>query len=74
LFENIVRESAIEEKEVFSGELDWKLAFVLKMEEVSVKYNKGGLQETFRSLDSDGNCCLTINEFQEFFTKAGIEL
>jgi hypothetical protein len=31
LFDDLIRESAIEEKEMFSAELDWKLAFVLKM-------------------------------------------
>ena len=35
LFEDIIRESAIEEKEMFSNEIDWKLAFILKMEEIS---------------------------------------
>ena len=61
LFEDIIRESAIEEKEVFSTELDWKHAFVLKMEDISSKYHKGGLKETFSSLDKDGSSCLTIN-------------
>lgn len=54
--------------------MDWKHAFVLKMEEISNKYHKGGLKETFSSLDSDGSSCLTINELTEFFTKAGIEI
>lgn len=59
---------------MFTAELDWKLAFVLKMEEVSEKYHAGGLKETFKSLDVDGNSCLTLNEFTEFFSKVGIEL
>lgn len=62
LFDDIIRESAIEEKEVFSSELDWKLAFILKMEEISEKYHQGGLKETFKSLDSDGNASLSITE------------
>jgi hypothetical protein len=41
--------------------MDWKLLFVLKMEEISGKYHKGGLKETFNSFDSDKNACLTLN-------------
>lgn len=74
LFEDIIRESAIEEKELFGTELDWKLGFILKMEEVSEKYHQGGLKETFKSLDTDSNSSLTLQEFSEFFSKAGIEL
>jgi hypothetical protein len=32
-----------------------------KMEDISTKYHKGGLKETFSSLDKDGSSCLTIN-------------
>ena len=44
LFEDIIRDSAIQEKEVFGNEMDWKFLFVLKMEEISSKYHKGGLK------------------------------
>ena len=42
------------------------------MEEVSTKYHKGGLKETFSSLDGDGSATLSIKELTDFFTKAGI--
>ena len=32
------------------------------------------LAETFKTLDNDGNSCLTITEMNEFFNKSGIEL
>jgi Ca2+-binding EF-hand superfamily protein len=72
LFDNIIRESIIEDKEIFPAELDWKLEFVLKMEEISEKYHQGGLKQTFMSLDGDGNQSITITELTEFFKKASI--
>ena len=74
LFDNIIRESVIEEKEVFAPEIDWKLMFVLKMEESSERYHKGGLKETFDSLDADGSHAITLSELAEFFKKADIEV
>ena len=74
LFDSIIRESAIEDKEVFSPEIDWKLLFVLKMEEASLKYHQNGLKETFDSLDADGSHAITLSELAEFFKKADIEV
>ena len=72
LFDSIIRESMIEEKEVFPSEIDWKLLFVLKMEEISDKYHQGGLKQTFSSMDADGSQAITFAELTEFFKKAQV--
>ena len=54
--------------------MDWKLLFVLKMEEISEKYHQGGLKETFSSLDADGSQSLSLSELTQFFKKADIEV
>lgn len=74
LFDDIIRESAIEQKEMVGNEMDWKLLFVIKMQEISEKYHKGGLKETFNSFDADGSSCITINQLTDFFKKAGVDL
>ena len=75
LFEDIVKESAIEEKEMFANELNWKHAFVLKIDELSQKYYPSqGLKGLFASIDTDGNDTIEVNELTALFTKAGVEL
>jgi Ca2+-binding EF-hand superfamily protein len=53
--------------------MDWKLAFVLKLEEVSVKFNST-LLETFKKLDDDGNAVLTMTELIEFVKRAEMQV
>jgi hypothetical protein len=59
LFNRMIRDTSEIEDEIYSDEMDWKLAFVLKLEEVSQKFNST-LLETFKKLDDDGNAVLTM--------------
>ena len=68
-----MKESSIEEKEIYNINLDWKHEVVLKIEECSEKYGMS-VKETFKTLDEDGNATITINELSDFFQKSGIDI
>lgn len=57
----------------FKPELDWKYKFALKLEEAAAK-NKMSIQQTFKTLDDDGNSYMTITELSLFLTKLGVQL
>lgn len=73
LYKEMVRDSNEVEDEIYGEDMDWKLAFVLKLEEVSLRFNST-LSETFKKLDDDGNSVLTMTELVEFLKKSEMQI
>ena len=72
LYYDVVRETEIDELQ-FKPELDWKYKFMLKLEEATAK-NKMTLQDTFKTLDDDGNSYMSMTQLSLFLTKIGVQL
>lgn len=55
-------------------ELNFKWNFILKLEEISMKYFKGGLKEMFNSVDGNGDSSLSYDELNSIFARSGVEI
>ena len=58
---------------IYNVDLDWKYAVILKIDEMSEKFNTS-LHETFKKLDTDHNASLTRAEMLEFFKLCNIDI